>query len=123
MKIIEFYDYVKFEVGNKWYQFYFIDIVDYINKYYKPNDIITDIDGLCNYITDLSENGDINGLIKLFKYIDNDIDCFDYVIISENGLSCWRFNDLEDLCNIYNIKDIVVDLITNQQLETYCYEL
>lgn len=123
MEVIEFDNYVKFRVENKWFQLYFIDIVDYINLYYKPNDIITDIDGLCDYVTDLSENGDINGLIKLFKYIDDDVDRFNYIIISENGLSCWRFNDLYDLSCIYNLKDVVVDLIINDQLENYCYEL
>lgn len=122
MEISQYCDSITFKVERVEYVFYLRDIIDYIQDYYKPDITISDIDGLCDYICDLSDNGDILDLILLFKYIDNDIINFNYIII-DNGLSCWRFNDLKDLCNIFNIQDIVQDLVNRKLVEDYCFKI
>ena len=122
MEINQYYDCVTFEVEENEYVFYFVDIIDYVCDYYKPDIIISDIDGLCDYICDLSDNNDILDLISLFKGIEDDIVEFNYILIT-NGLSCWRFNDLHDLSCIFNLSDIVQDIINRNLVEDYCEKL
>lgn len=122
MHVIEFEDFIKFEYKNSYFNFYFLDIINYVNEYYRPYDNITDIDGLLQLIIDYADNGDIFELISLFKSIDYDISDYDFIIIGR-GLSIWRFNDLYDLGCIYNLEDIVAHVIEHNQIYNYCIEL
>ena len=119
MDIVKYYECISVKIQGNEYICYLRDIIDYIQDYFQPNCIITDIDGLCGYINYLSDNGDILDILKLLANIEEDITDYNYIIIS-NGLSCWRFNDMYDLNHIFNINDIVQDMINRKMVEDYC---
>ena len=122
MNIDVYEECITLEIDGNEYICYLRDIIDYILDYYKEGNIITDIDGLCNYISDLSDNGDILDLICLFEHITGDIIDYNYIIIN-NGLTVWRFNDMYDLNHIFNLNDIIQDMINRRLVEDYCFKL
>lgn len=120
MKFFE--DFLIFKYNEKEYKFTLNNIIDYINNYYTPDDIITDINGLFQEIEDYARARDLIELIFIFNNIDEYITDYEYIIIY-NSLRIEGFNTLDELIHIYNISEIIDDLIFNKQLKYYCIEV
>ena len=111
-------DSVLFATNEYIYEISFFNLVDYIINYYEDC-YLCNADGLCDYIAAIAEGYDLNAIVRLVDGLDTDneffiIDYYDNVI---------PFNNMGDLAEIYDIAEVINDLITKDELFTYCTKI
>lgn len=111
---------VIFQTNDNTYEIDIYNLINYIQDYFCPDDIIVDYNGLCDLIESLACSYDLTEIIRLCKRLDDDIINKDFIVIDLYNYGILSFNTIKELTDIYDISDIIVDIIDNDDLKEYC---
>lgn len=100
------------------YEINLSNLVEYIRDYYEDS-LIENADGLCDYISILADGYDLTAIVRLLDGLDTDneffiVDYYDNII---------PFNNMDELSEIYDIAEVIEDLINRGNLSDYCEKL
>lgn len=109
---------VLFATTENIYEISYFNIVEYIRDYYEDC-LIVNADGLCDYIAAMAEGYNLTAIVRLVDGLDTDngyyiVDYYDNVI---------PFNNMNELAEIYDIAEVLCDLINRDNLLYYCEKI
>lgn len=124
IKKLDVSDYsVRFEYDGVNYEIDFHDLINFIRDYYCPDDIISDFDDLCYTIESFANNHDMIQVLRLCNNLTEDMLESEYFIIDSVYLEVLTVDNINELLNIYNIEDIMNEMVENDRIKEYFNEL
>lgn len=120
MKIIKIgEDYLIFEIGETKYMIDIINMMHYVKYYYLLDCVVGDVNDLFEAIIKMASNRDMFSLIELFKHIKEKELGHKYLILYPD-CSIDGFSDMYGLPYLFDIGEIIEDMIDEGLLEKYC---
>lgn len=121
IKKLDVSDYsVRFEYDGVNYEIDFHDLINFIRDYYCPDDIIRDFDDLCYTIESFANNHDMIQVLRLCNNLTEDMLESEYFIIDSVYLEVLAVDNINELLNIYDIEDIMNEMVENDRIKEYC---
>ncbi len=104
--------------NNNIYKIDLSNLVEYIRDYY-DDCLIENADGLCDYIGVLADGYDLTAIVRLIDGLDTDneffiVDYYDNII---------PFNNMDELAEIYDLAEVIDEIINNDKLDDYCFKI
>lgn len=114
---------VRFEYDGVNYKIGFYELINFIRDYYCPDDYIVDFDLLCELIEMFAGNQDMIQLLRLCNNLTEDMLESEYFVIDAVYLEVYTVNNVKELIDIYDIEDIMNEMVENDKIKDYCNEL
>lgn len=114
---------VLFQYDGVNYEIDFHDLINFIRDYYCPDDIIRDFDDLCYTVELFANNHDMVQVLRLCNNLTEDMLESEYFIIDSVYLEVLTVDNINELLDIYDIEDIMNEMVENDRIEEYCNEL
>ena len=105
------------------YEIEFDDLINFIRDYYCPDDIIGDFDDLCYLVESFANSYDMIKVLRLCNNLTEDMLERKYFIIDSVYLEVYDIDNVKELIDIYDIEDILNEMVENDTIEEYCNEL
>lgn len=110
------YDGVNYEIG-------FYDLITFIRDYYCPDDIIGDFDDLCYLVESFANSYDMIQILRLCNNLTEDMLESEYFIIDSVYLEVLTVDNVKELLDIYDVEDVLNEMVENDRIGEYCSEL
>ena len=114
---------VRFEYNDVNYEMEFYDLITFIRDYYCPDDIIGDFDDLCYLVESFANSYDMIQVLRLCNNLTQDMLGSEYFIIDSVYLEVLTVDNVKELLDIYDIEDILNEMVENDIIGEYCNEL
>ena len=114
---------VRFEYDGVNYEIDFHDLINFIRDYYCPDDIIRDFDDLCYSVESFAYNHDMIQVLILCNNLTEDMLESEYFIIDSVNLQVLAVDNINELLDIYDVEDIMNEMVENDRIGEYCKEL
>ena len=101
------------------YKIDLFDTIRYIQDYI-TDDYICNLDELCDLIETIASNYDLPILLSLFKNLDYNVTKNEWLTRDSCYWDIVPFNNLKELGEIYDIAEIVEDILQYGRTEEYC---
>ena len=114
---------IRFEYDGVNYEMEFYDLITFIRDYYCPDDIIGDFDDLCYLVESFANSYDMIQILRLCNNLTQDMLGSEYFIIDSVYLDVLTVDNVKELLDIYDVEDILNEMVENDKIEEYCNEL
>ena len=114
---------IRFEYDGVNYEMEFYDLITFIRDYYCPDDIIGDFDDLCYLVESFANSYDMIQVLRLCNNLTQDMLGSEYFIIDSVYLDVLTVDNVKELLDIYDVEDILNEMVENDKIEEYCNEL
>lgn len=114
---------VRFEYDGVNYEMEFYDLITFIRDYYCPDDIIGDFDDLCYLVESFANSYDMIQILRLCNNLTEDMLESEYFIIDSVYLEVLTVDNINELLDIYDVEDIMNEMVENDIIGEYCNEL
>ena len=114
---------IRFEYDGVNYEMEFYDLITFIRDYYCPDDIIGDFDDLCYLVESFANSYDMIQILRLCNNLTQDMLESEYFIIDSVYLEVLTVDNVKELLDIYDVEDILNEMVENDKIEEYCNEL
>ncbi len=114
---------IRFEYDGVNYEMEFYDLISFIRDYYCPDDIIGDFDDLCYLVESFANSCDMIQILRLCTNLTQDMLGSEYFIIDSVYLDVLTVDNVKELLDIYDVEDILNEMVENDKIEEYCNEL
>ena len=114
---------VRFEYDGVNYEIEFYEIIDYIKDYFCPDDIIADFDDLCYLVESFANSYDMIQILRLCNNLTEDMLESEYFIIDSVYLDVLTVDNVKELLDIYDVEDVLNEMVENDNIKYYCNEL
>lgn len=114
---------VCFEYDGVNYEIEFYDLINFIRDYQCPDDIIGDFDDLCYLVESFANSYDMVQVLRLCNNLTQDMLESEYFVIDSVYLDVLTIDNIHELLDIYDIEDIMNEMVENDKIKDYCNEL
>ena len=114
---------VRFEYDGVNYEIGFYELINFIRDYYCLDDYIVDFDLLCELIEMFAGNQDMIQILRLCNNLTGDMLESEYFIIDSVYLDVLTVDNVKELLDIYDVEDVLNEMVENDNIKYYCNEL
>ena len=114
---------VRFNYDGVNYEMEFYDLISFIRHYFCPDDIIGDFDDLCYLAESFANSYDMIQVLRLCNNLTQDMLGSEYFIIDSVYLDVLTVDNVKELIDIYDIEDVLNEMVENDKIGEYCNEL
>ena len=114
---------VRFNYDGVNYEMEFYDLISFIRDYFCPDDIIGDFDDLCCLVESFANSYDMIQVLRLCNNLTEDMLESEYFIIDSVYLDVLTVDNVKELLDIYDVEDVLNEMVENDMISDYCNEL
>ena len=114
---------VLFQYDGVNYEMEFYDLINFIRDYYCPDDIIVDFDDLCYLVESFARDSDMVQVLRLCNNMTEDMLESEFFVIDSVYLEVYAVDNINKLLDIYDIEDIMNEMVENDRVEEYCNKI
>ena len=114
---------VRFNYDGVNYEIEFDDLINLIRDYFCPDDIIGDFDDLCYLVESFANSYDMIQVLRLCNNLTEDMLESEYFIIDSVYLDVLTVDNVKELLDIYDVEDVLNEMVENDMISNYCNEL
>ena len=114
---------VRFEYDDVNYGIGFYELINFIRDYYCLDDYIVDFDLLCELIEMFAGNQDMIQVLRLCNNLTRNMLESEYLVIDSVYLDVLTVDNVKELIDIYDIEDVLNEMVENDKIGEYCNEL
>lgn len=105
------------------YEIEFDDLINFIRDYFCPDGIIGDFDDLCYLVESFANSYDMIQILRLCNNLTKNMLESEYFIIDSVYLDVLTVDNVKELLDIYNVEDVLNEMVENDMISNYCNEL